>query len=301
MDCSLERAAVLIEALPFIQQFYGKIVVIKYGGNAMINQELKQSVIQDIILMKYVGMKPVVVHGGGPEITSLLKKLGKETEFVNGLRVTDEETVNIAEMVLVGKINTEIVSLLNHAGAKAVGLSGKDANLIVAQKHLAEVHEDGHLRKVDIGYVGDVVSIKPEILHTLLSQDFIPVIAPIGADDQGHTYNINADYVAGEVAAALEAEKLILLTDVEGIYKDYHDKNTFISTLTQKEAEDYIQDGIIAGGMVPKVESCFKALNGGVDKTHILDGRIQHSLLLEIFTTQGIGSEVIQNHKEGQK
>lgn len=294
MNKPVEKAAVLIEALPYIQEFYGKTVVIKYGGNAMINGELKHSVIQDIILMKYVGMKPVVVHGGGPEITGMLKQLGKESSFVSGLRVTDAETVAIAEMVLVGKINTEIVSLLNHHGAKAVGLSGKDAELIVAAKHLAKVHENGQVHEVDIGYVGDVVSINTDILDTLLDSGYIPVIAPIGVSKENESYNINADYVAGEVAGALKAEKLVLLTDIEGIYRDYKDKNTFISSLNFDEAQEMIKTGSIGGGMIPKVEACIRALSGGAVKTHIVDGRQPHSLLLEVFTKKGIGTEVVK-------
>lgn len=296
MNSPERTAAVLIETLPYMQLFAGKTVVIKYGGNAMINEELKQQVIKDIVLMKCVGMRPVVVHGGGPEITGFLKQLGKQSSFVSGLRVTDTETVEVAEMVLAGKINSEIVSLLNRQGAKAVGLSGKDANLVVAEKHLAEVHENGTVRQVDIGFVGDVVKINAGLLRTLLDQDYIPVIAPIGSGTDYATYNINADYVAGEIAGALEAEKLILLTDVEGIYRNYHDKSTFISTLTFENAKEMIQEGIIDGGMIPKVEACIRALSGGAVKTHIIDGRQPHSLLLEIFTSEGIGTEIV---KEG--
>lgn len=294
MTSPLETAAVLIETLPYMQQFAGKTVVIKYGGNAMVNSELKQSVIQDITLLKYVGMRPVVVHGGGPEITKVLNQLGKETTFVSGLRVTDAETVSIAEMVLVGKINTEIVSLLNRHGAKAVGLSGKDADLIIAKKHLAEVHENGEVKTVDIGFVGDVDQINTDILNALLDRGYTPVIAPIGVGRDNESYNINADYVAGEVAGALGAEKLIMLTDVEGIYRDYHDKSTFISTLSLTEAQEMIKDGTIGGGMIPKVETCIKALQGGTGKTHIIDGRQPHSILLEIFTAQGIGTQVVK-------
>lgn len=294
MSNSLETAAVLIETLPYMQDFYGKTVVIKYGGNAMINTELKSSVIQDITLLKYVGMRPIVVHGGGPEITSVLNQLGKKTEFVSGLRVTDAETVSIAEMVLVGKINTEIVNLLNRHGAKAVGLSGKDADLIKAKKHLAEVHEDGKVSMVDIGFVGEVEQINIDILNTLLDSGYIPVIAPIGVGKNGESYNINADYVAGEVAGALGAEKLLMLTDVEGIYRDYKDKGSFISSLSLEEAQQMIADGCIGGGMIPKVETCIKALQGGTGKTHIIDGRKPHSILLEIFTSQGIGTQVVK-------
>jgi acetylglutamate kinase len=289
-----ETAAVLIETLPYMQQFSGKTVVIKYGGNAMVNSELKHSVIQDITLLKYVGMRPVVVHGGGPEITKILNQLGKKTTFVSGLRVTDEETVSVAEMVLVGKINTEIVHLLNRHGAKAVGLSGKDADLIVAKKHLAQVYENGQVNSVDIGFVGDVEHINTDILNALLDRGYIPVIAPIGIGRDNASYNINADYVAGEVAGALGAEKLIMLTDVPGIYGDYNDKDTFISTLSLAAAQQMIKDGSIGGGMIPKVETCIRALQGGTGKTHIIDGREPHSILLEIFTAQGIGTQVVK-------
>ena len=288
------KAGILIDALPYIQGFFGKTVVIKYGGNAMINEDLKKKVIQDIILMKYVGMKPVVVHGGGPDITSFLKKVGKETEFVSGLRVTDKETVTIAEMVLVGKINTDIVSLLNAQGVTAVGLSGKDGDLIKAKKHLAVVHENGVTKKVDIGFVGDITKINTEVLNTLLDNGYIPVIAPIGVGKDNESFNINADYVAAEVAGALQAEKLLLLTDIEGIYADYHDKSSLISTLTRKEAQSMIEEGAIAGGMIPKVEACLRALEAGANKTHIIDGRQPHSLLLEVFTPEGIGTEVVK-------
>lgn len=291
---SKDKAAILVEALPYIQDFYGKTIVIKYGGNAMINDDLKEKVIKDIILMKYVGMRPVIVHGGGPDITDFLKSVGKQTEFVSGLRVTDKETVEIAEMVLVGKINSEIVSLLNAGGVRAVGLSGKDAGLIQARKKMATVHENGKVTEVDIGYVGEVEKINTDILNDLLDQDYVPVIAPIGVGKDRESYNINADYVAAEVAGALNAEKLLLLTDIEGIYRDYHDKDTFISTLTQAQAKGMIQAGSIAGGMIPKVEACLCALEAGAGKTHIIDGRLAHSLILEVFTPQGIGTEVIK-------
>lgn len=289
-----DKAAILVEALPYIQKFYGKTIVIKYGGNAMINEELKTKVIQDIVLMKYVGMRPVVVHGGGPDITGFLKKVGKQSTFVSGLRVTDQETVEIAEMVLVGKVNTDIVSLLNHAGVKAVGLSGKDADLIQAKKKLATVHEHNTTQLVDIGFVGDVTKINTTLLNDLLEKDYIPVIAPIGIGENKESFNINADYVAAEVAGALGAEKLLLLTDVEGIYGDYEDKSSFISTLTQCEAKNMIQIGSIAGGMIPKVEACLRSLTAGAKKTHIIDGRQAHSLLLEVFTPQGIGTQVVK-------
>lgn len=289
----VEKAAVLLEALPYMKRFSGKTVVVKYGGNAMINAELKRSVIQDIILMKYIGLNPVVVHGGGPEITALLKQLGKESSFVSGLRVTDAATVGVAEMVLVGKVNTELVGLLNQQGAKAVGLSGKDADLIVAEKHLAKVYENGDEKEVDIGFVGDVAAVNPGLLWTLIDQGYIPVVAPIGVGADGESYNINADYVAGEIAGALKAEKLLLLTDVEGIYRDWRDKSTFLATLTADEAEKLIREGSIEGGMIPKVEACTRALSGGAAKAHIIDGRLMHSLLLEVFTDTGIGTEVI--------
>lgn len=291
---SVEKAAVLIEALPYLQRFAGNTIVIKYGGNAMLNDELKKSVIQDIIFLKYAGIRPVIVHGGGPEITGMLKKLGKESSFVNGLRVTDAEAVDIAEMVLVGKINSEIVKLLNFLGGKAVGLSGKDADLIIAAKHLAKICENGQIKEVDIGFVGDVLKLNTGIVEKLLDQGYIPVISPIGVGKDGATYNINADSVAGELAAALGAEKLALITDVEGIYRDYSDKSTFVSTLSLAEAQEMIRSGVIDGGMIPKVEACVKALAAGVSKTHILDGRKPHSLLLEIFTTEGIGTEVVK-------
>lgn len=289
-----EKAGVLIEALPYIQRFVGKTIVVKYGGNAMVNEELKHSVIQDIVLMQCLGMKPVVVHGGGPEITAMLKRMGKQSSFVSGLRITDEETVAVAEMVLVGKINSQIVSLFNQHGAKAVGLSGKDANLIMAEKHLAKVHEDGQVRQVDIGFVGDVAEINTALIHDLLDKGYIPVIAPIGAGRDHESFNINADSVAGEIAGALAAEKLLLLTDVEGIYRDFQDKSSFISTLTFEEAQSLIVNKVIEGGMIPKVEACVRALKGGARKAHIIDGRQPHSLLLEVFTSGGIGSEVVR-------
>ena len=289
-----DKAAILVEALPYIQQFYGKTIVIKYGGNAMINEDLKEKVMQDIALMKYVGIRPVIVHGGGPDITGFLKKVGKESDFVAGLRVTDAETIEIAEMVLDGKVNSEIVNLLNRRGVKAVGLSGKDAGLIKARKKLATVYEGEDTKKVDIGYVGEVEKVDTGILEDLLEQGYVPVIAPIGVGNGGESYNINADYVAAEIAGALQAEKLLLLTDIEGIYKDFNDKSSFISTLHLPEAREYIKDGIIAGGMIPKVEACLTALEQGAGKTHIIDGRLAHSIILEIFTSRGIGTQVVR-------
>ncbi len=289
-----DKAAILVEALPYIQEFYGKTIVIKYGGNAMINDDLKDKVMEDVALMKYVGIRPVIVHGGGPEITGFLKKVGKQSDFVAGLRVTDAETVEIAEMVLDGKVNSEIVNLLNRRGVRAVGVSGKDAGLIQAKKKLATVYENDEAKQVDIGYVGSVASINTDFLEDLLDNDYVPIIAPIGVGENGESYNINADYVAAEIAGALQAEKLLLLTDVEGIYKDFHDKSSFISTLHIDEAKGYIKDGTIAGGMIPKVEACLRALEQGAGKTHIIDGRLDHSIILEIFTSQGIGTQVVR-------
>ena len=290
-----KRAGILVEALPYIQEFYGKTIVIKYGGNAMINEDLKQKVMEDVSLLKYVGMRPVIVHGGGPDITQFLKKVGKQSAFVSGLRVTDEETVEIAEMVLDGKVNSDIVNMLNHRGVKAVGLSGKDAGLIKAQKKLATVYDEaGQKENVDIGYVGQVASIDTSILDTLLDNGYIPVIAPIGVGEDGESYNINADYVAAEIAGALQAEKLLLLTDTEGVYKDFADKDTFISTLMVAEAKDYIKSGIISGGMIPKIEACLKSIESGTNKVHIIDGRQPHSIILELLTSSGIGTQVIK-------
>jgi len=279
---SIGKADVLIEALKYIRQFYGKTIVIKYGGNAMIDEKLKEKVILDIVLMKYVGMNPVVVHGGGPEITQVMEKMGKKSQFVKGLRVTDAETMEIAEMVL-GRINKGLVALINRHGAKAVGLSGKDGGLITAEKCKSDV---------DLGFVGDVSEIDPQIIHVLDKEGFIPVISSIGTCD-GETYNINADLVAGEIAAALKAEKLIMLTDIRGILRDQKDEKSLISTIKVSEIDQLEQDGVISGGMLPKVEACVIALRGSVKKTHIIDGRISHSILLEIFTDSGIGTQII--------
>ena len=288
-----DRAAILVEALPYIREFNGRTVVIKYGGNAMINDTLKASVMEDIALMKYVGINVVIVHGGGPDITSFLKKLGKESKFVSGLRVTDEETVEVAEMVLAGKINSEIVTLLNRRGVRAVGLSGKDADLIIAEKKLATVYEAGGKTKVDIGNVGKVKQINIQIVNDLIAQSYVPVIAPIGVGEDGESYNINADYVAADIAGALKAEKLFLLTDTEGVYKNFEDKTSFISTLKAEEARSFIKDGIISGGMIPKVEACLRALDKGANKAYIIDGRLEHSIILELFTAAGLGTEVV--------
>ena len=259
----------------------------------MINDALKENVMRDVALMKFVGIRPILVHGGGPEITGFLRKVGKESTFVSGLRVTDEETVEIAEMVLDGKLNSEIVGLLNLRGVRAVGLSGKDAGLIQAKKKHATVYENDEARTVDIGYVGEVTEIDTGIIVDLLNQGYVPVIAPIGMGVGGESYNINADYVAAEVAGALCAEKLLLLTDVEGVYKDVDDKSSFLSQLHMDEAKEYIRGGIIAGGMIPKVEACLRALEAGAHKAHIIDGRLTHSIILEIFTSRGIGTMVL--------
>ena len=289
-----DTANLLVEALPYFQKFSGKTIVVKYGGNAMISEELKEKVMQDVTLMKQVGIRPVIVHGGGPDITGFLKKVGKNTEFVSGLRVTDEETMEIVGMVLIGKVNADVVMRLNVCGNRAVGLSGVDAELIRAKKKLAVVHENGGEQKVDIGHVGEVESVDASILEDNLDRGYIPVVAPIGVDEDGAQYNINADYVAAAIAGALKAEKLLLLTDVEGVYKNYEDKSSFISSLTQAEAESYIEDGTISGGMIPKVEACLTALRQGAHKTSIIDGRLPHSLLLELFTAQGIGTEIVK-------
>ena len=288
-----DKAEILMDALPYIQEFYGTTVVIKYGGNAMINEALKENVMRNVALMKFVGIQPILVHGGGPEITGFLKKVGKESSFVSGLRVTDEETVEIAEMVLDGKLNSEIVSLLNLRGVRAVGLSGKDAGLIKAKKKLAAVYESDAVREADIGYVGEVTAVDTRIITDLLQQDYVPVIAPIGMGEHGESYNINADYVAAEIAGALRAEKLLLLTDVEGVYKDFADKSSLISQLHLEEAKAYIRSGVIDGGMIPKVEACLRALEAGAHKAHIIDGRLDHSIILEIFTSRGIGTMVL--------
>ena len=288
-----DKAEILVDALPYIQEFYGTTVVIKYGGNAMINDALKENVMRDVALMKFVGIRPILVHGGGPEITGFLKKVGKESTFVSGLRVTDEETVEIAEMVLDGKLNSEIVGLLNLRGVRAVGLSGKDAGLIKAQKKLATVYENDTAHQVDIGYVGEVTEIDTGLITDLLNQGYVPVIAPIGMGEHGESYNINADYVAAEIAGALHAEKMLLLTDVEGVYKDFADKGSLISQLCMAEAREYIRSGVIEGGMIPKVEACLRALEEGAHKAHIIDGRLAHSIILEIFTSRGIGTMVL--------
>ena len=294
MQKLIGKAEVLIEALPYIRNFAGKTFVIKYGGQAMVSEELKNAVAQDIVLLKYIGINPILVHGGGKEITALMDKLGKETNFVDGLRVTDKETMEMVEMVLVGKVSKEIVTLLNRHGGKAVGLSGKDSNLLMAEKRSpANVKVDGMEKTVDLGYVGDIVSVDPAVIHTLSRENYNPVISSIGVNAAGEGLNINADHVAGELAAAITAEKLIVLTDVEGIVSRPGDLTSLISSLNRQKAREMIVSGDISKGMIPKVEACVHALNNNVRRTHIIDGRISHSLLLEIFTDHGIGTMVI--------
>lgn len=283
MDELIEKAGILIEALPYIQKFSGKTVVVKYGGNAMINDELKNSVMEDITLLKFIGLKPIVVHGGGPDISKALSDRGVKSTFVNGLRVTDDVTMQTAQQVLIGKTNKEIVSLISKKGGRAVGISGIDGSFIECKKQYAEV--DGE--KVDIGYVGDIVHIKHCLIDLLASDQYIPVIAPIGTDDEGNSYNINADTVAAAVASAVQAEKLILLTDVEGV----KDKNgDIIYEVHENEIQPLIDNGTISGGMIPKILGCLDAIKEGVAGAHIIDGRVPHCLLLEIFTKTGIGT-----------
>lgn len=284
---ALRRAEILLEALPYIREFRGKTVVIKYGGAAMEQADLKEPFALDVILLRLVGINPVIVHGGGPQIGALMKRLGKEPRFLGGMRVTDEETMEIVEMVLVGRINKEIVALINHHGGRAVGLSGKDANLIRARRRL---HRTAEGEAVDLGLVGEVEAVNPEPIRLLEEHGFIPVIAPVGVGAGGETYNINADLVAGEVAAALGAEKLIHLTDVPGI-RDASGR--LISTLARKDAVGLVEAGVIEGGMLPKVESALRALEGGTAKAHIIDGRVPHAILLELFTREGIGTEIV--------
>ena len=292
MDDFIGKAEVLLEALPFIKRFFGKTFVVKYGGAAMVDEALKQSFAQDVVLLKYVGINVVVVHGGGPQINETLGKMGIESRYVRGMRVTDSETIDIIEMVLVGKVNKEIVALVNQHGAAAVGLSGKDGQLILARKMNVAVPGDGESTEIiDIGMVGEIVRVDPTVIRSLDGK-FIPVIAPVGVGESGETYNINADLVAGRVAAALGAEKLILLTDVEGV-RDR--EGGLISTLTIAQSADLIERDVISSGMIPKVECCVDALNGGVVKTHIIDGRDRHAVLLEIFTERGVGTEVVRD------
>ncbi|HKL26759.1 MAG TPA: acetylglutamate kinase [Desulfuromonadales bacterium] len=287
----IQKAHILVEALPWIRNFYGKTIVIKYGGNAMVEDHLKKSFAKDVTLMKYIGLNPVIVHGGGPQIGKVLQAMGIETSFVQGMRVTDARTMDVVEMVLGGKVNKEIVANLNQHGGRAVGLTGKDGSLITARKmEMKAVNPDTLTPEIiDIGMVGEVAAVNPAIITSLDEAHFIPVIAPIGVDEQGLTYNINADLVAGRVAGALQAEKLILLTDIEGV-KDKAGK--LLNTIDITAVQGLIDDGTIAGGMIPKVTCCLDAIAEGVRKTHIIDGRVEHACLLEIFTDQGIGTAV---------
>jgi len=291
MQKYIEKADVLLEALPYIQRFANKTIVIKYGGHAMDKEDLKTSFIRDVLLLHYIGLNPVIVHGGGPQIDAMLTKVGKKSKFVQGMRITDEETLEIVEMVLVGKINKEIVALINHQGGKAIGLSGLDGSLIRAKKLWIPKQEskgkDPEL--LDIGQVGEVECIDPSVLEGFKTNKWIPVIAPIGVGPAGEMYNINADLVAGKIAAALKAEKFILLTDVEGVLDG---EKRLISTMDAESAREKMREGIIKGGMIPKVNCCLDALGEGVKKTHIIDGRVKHAILLEIFTDEGIGTQI---------
>ena len=286
MEEILSKAEVLIEALPYIQRFNRKIIVVKYGGSAMSSEELQKNVIKDVTLLKLVGFKPIIVHGGGKEISRWVGKVGKEAKFVNGLRVTDAETMEIAEMVL-NKVNKGLVSMVQELGVKAVGISGKDGGLLKVDKK----YSNGE----DIGFVGDIKDVDPKILYDLLERDFLPIVAPIGMDDNFQTYNINADDAACAIAKAVGAEKLAFLTDIEGLYKDINDKSSFISRLSASEADQLINDGFIGGGMLPKLANCTSAIKNGVNRVHILDGRIPHCLLLEIFTQKGIGTAIVKD------
>ena len=289
MEMWLHKANVLIEALPYIQRFHGKTIIVKYGGSAMVDHELKKNVIRDVALLKLVGFRPIIVHGGGKEITKWINKIGLETQFVNGLRVTDKSTMEVAEMVL-NRVNKSLVSMMEKVGLKAVGISGKDGSVLRVEKKLAGGR--------DIGYVGEVKEVNPLLLNTLLDNDFIPVICPIGSDDEYHSYNINADDAACAIAKAMKASKLVFLTDIEGVYRDFLDKSSLISEMTVPEAKEFLASGNAGGGMLPKLQSCIDAIESGVSRVHILDGRIEHSLLLEFFTNKGIGTAIIGDEEE---
>lgn len=289
MQKYLDKAEVLIEALPYIQRFNRKIIVVKYGGSTMVDETLKERVIQDVTLLKLVGFKPIIVHGGGKEISKWVGKVGMEPEFVNGLRVTDEATMELAEMVL-GKVNKSLVQLVESLGVRAIGISGKDGKLLTVEKKYA----DGE----DIGFVGDIKKVNGDILYDLLEKDFLPIVCPVGLDDEYQTYNINADDAACAIARAMKAEKLAFLTDIEGVYKDPDDPETLISELRVSEAEELMEQGYIGGGMLPKLQNCIDAIENGVSRVHILDGRIPHCLLLEIFTNKGIGTAILNDEEE---
>ncbi len=285
----LEKAAVLVEALPYIQKFNRKVIVVKYGGSAMVDEQLKKSVISDVTLLKLVGFKPIIVHGGGKEISKWVGKVGKEAQFINGLRVTDEETMEIAEMVL-GRVNKSLVTMVEELGVKAVGISGKDGGLLKAKKKYA----DGK----DIGYVGEITDVDPKILYDLMEKDFLPIICPVGLDDEFNTYNINADDAACAIARAVGANKLAFLTDIEGLYRDFEDKSSLISEIKVKEAKELIAGGTIGGGMLPKLSNCIDAIEAGVSRVHIIDGRIPHSILMEIFSDRGVGTAILGDTEE---
>ncbi len=289
MEQYLEKASVLIEALPYIQRFNRKIIVVKYGGSAMTDEELKKNVIEDVTLLKLVGFKPIIVHGGGKEISRWVSKVGMEPRFINGFRVTDDDTMEIVEMVL-NKVNKSLVDKVEQLGVKAVGITGKDGGLF----HVTKKYTDGQ----DIGYVGDVDKVDPKIIFDLLENDYLPIIAPIGLDDDFNTYNINADDAASAIAKAVKAEKLAFLSDVEGVYMDQNDPSTLISELHLKDAHQLIDDGIISGGMLPKINNCIDVVENGVKRVHILDGRIPHCLLLEIFTNRGIGTAILDDGED---
>ncbi|MGI6722654.1 MAG: acetylglutamate kinase [Anaerovoracaceae bacterium] len=286
IDMALGKAEVLIEALPYIQRFNRKIIVVKYGGSAMMDEDLKKKVIEDVVLLKLVGFKPIIVHGGGKEITKWIDKVGMKTEFKSGLRVTDEETLEVAEMAL-AKVNQDLVTLVASLGVKPLGISGKDGNMLIAEKQMPGGE--------DIGYVGDVKRVDPKVLYDLLDDDFLPVVFPIGMDESHHGYNINADAAASAIAEAVGAEKLAYLTDIEGVYMDKDDPDTLISELYVDEARELIENGTIQGGMLPKLKNCIQAIENGVSRVHILDGRIPHCLLLEIFTDKGVGTAILDN------
>lgn len=288
MQQSLEKAQVLIEALPYIQRFNRKIIVVKYGGSAMVDEELKRQVIEDVTLLKLVGFKPIIVHGGGKEISKWVGKVGMEPQFINGLRVTDEDTMEVAEMVL-GKVNKSLVQLVEELGVRAIGISGKDGGLLKVEKKFS----DGE----DIGFVGEVKQVNAQILYDLLEKDFLPIVCPVGMDESFNTYNINADDAACAIARAMEAEKLAFLTDIEGVYKDPADPKTLISELRVEEAQQLMDEGYIGGGMLPKLQNCIDAIKNGVSRVHILDGRIAHCLLLEIFTNKGIGTAILNGEE----
>lgn len=289
MQKYLDKAEVLIEALPYIQRFNRKIIVVKYGGSAMVDEQLKEQVIQDVTLLKLVGFKPIIVHGGGKEISKWVGKVGMEPQFVNGLRVTDADTMEIAEMVL-GRVNKGLVTMVQELGVKAVGISGKDGGLLKVEKKYSEGQ--------DIGYVGEISEVNPKILYDLLEKDFLPIVCPVGLDEQFDTYNINADDAACAIAKAVKAEKLAFLTDIEGVYRDFNDKDSLISEIKISEAKELLASGTIGGGMLPKLGNCIEAIEAGVSRVHIMDGRIKHSILLEVFSNKGIGTAILGDAEE---